>query len=184
MMSYSQYAEAVLGEINRSIHAVESSGIDLLVEKIIRAPRVFCDGLGRSGLQAGAFAVRLKQLGKETYIVSELTTPAIGHGDLLIICSGSGETECLVGHAGKAKTFGADVILITASENSSIHRFSQLNILIPADTKLKYGMSSMQPLGNLFEQSLVVILDITAMLLAEKLGMTNDDMYERHKNLE
>ena len=184
MKNYTQYADAVINEINQSIHAVDSTGVEMLVDKIIHAPRVFCDGLGRSGLQSGAFAVRLKQLGKEVYIVSELTTPAIGQGDLLIICSGSGETECLVAHAGKAKSFDADVVLITASENSSADSFSQLNILIPADTKLRHGESSLQPLGNLFEQSLAIVLDIVAMLIAQKLDVSNDDMYLRHKNLE
>jgi len=184
MKNYGQCVDVVLDEIIRSMRAVDPSNVDLLVDKIIRAPRVFCDGHGRSGLQASDFAVRLMQLGIETYIASELTTPAIRQGDLLIICSGSGETESLVGHAKKAKSFGVDIVLISASEESSINKFSQMSILIPADTKLRYDASSTQPLGNLFEQSLKLLLDIVAIMIAEKLGVSNDDMSERHKNLE
>ena len=183
-MKYNEYAEAVLNEIGNCIKTVDSAEIELFVERIINAPRVFCDGVGRSGLQASAFTMRLTHMGITSYFVPEITTPSIQHGDLLIICSGSGETENLIAHAKKAKSFEAEITLISASEKTSLHCLSDQNILVHADTKLHNTHASIQPMGTLFEQSLSILLDVVVLLLMERLDVSNSDMYRRHKNLE
>ena len=44
--------------------------------------------------------------------------------------------------------------------------------------------TSIQPMGNLFEQALFVLLDIFIMMLMEREGLTSDEMFTRHANLE
>ncbi len=62
--------------------------------------------------------VRLNQLGKYAYVVGESTTPSITSEDLFVIISGSGKTEHLKLLADKAKSVGAEVVLMTTSPNS------------------------------------------------------------------
>lgn len=46
-----------------------------------------------AGLSCKAFAMRLMLLGCRSYFVGETTTTAIQKGDLLLLCSGSGEPK-------------------------------------------------------------------------------------------
>jgi 6-phospho-3-hexuloisomerase len=41
-----------------------------------------------------------------------------------------------------------------------------------------------QPMGSLFEQSLLIFFDIIVMRLMEKKGLDSKTMFERHANLE
>ncbi|MCD8216082.1 MAG: hypothetical protein LUC97_10650 [Clostridiales bacterium] len=45
-------------------------------------------------------------------------------------------------------------------------------------------VSSVQPMGNLFEQHLFLLFDIIIMLLKEELGLTYEAMEGRHRNIE
>ncbi len=44
--------------------------------------------------------------------------------------------------------------------------------------------ASVQPMGSLFEQSIAILLDIIVLCLMEKHGISSDDMYRNHSNLE
>jgi D-arabinose 5-phosphate isomerase GutQ len=39
-------------------------------------------------------------------------------------------------------------------------------------------------MGSLFEQTLLVTLDVMAMMLMQKLGQTSEQMFKLHANLE
>ena len=56
-----------------------------LKQKLLQAKRVYIAGMGRSGLIAGCFAMRLAQLGLQAMLVGETTVTAIQPGDLLLI---------------------------------------------------------------------------------------------------
>ena len=43
---------------------------------------------------------------------------------------------------------------------------------------------SFQPMSNLFEQNLIIILDTLTILLMEKMGIKQDELHSRHANLE
>jgi 6-phospho-3-hexuloisomerase len=45
-------------------------------------------------------------------------------------------------------------------------------------------VASDQPMGNLFEQALLILLDQIAIALAERLGATREAMIARHRNVE
>lgn len=177
----------ILDELNQTVQKISECELENFSEKILNADRVFVAGAGRSGYVARAFSNRLMHLGLEVSFVGEPTTPAIKSGDILIISSGSGETESLVAMAKKAKQFGASIGTVTIYPEASIGSLSDFVIYIPGSTpksKLKDTVKSVQPMGNLFEQMSWLVYDTLIMILMEKTGKTKEEMFALHANLE
>jgi 6-phospho-3-hexuloisomerase len=133
------------------------------------------------------FAMRLMHLGLAVYVVDDPTTPAIAAGDLLLIGSGSGHSPSLVGYATRAKALQVQIGLITAAESSPVGDHADVIVRIRALTsKLVRSdeTGSFQPMGNLFEQSLGLTLDLMTIQLMEVLNLTSEQMFARHANLE
>lgn len=183
-MNYYNHANSVLEELKNSLLSIDDSDLEQLIDCILSSPRVFCDGKGRSGLQVNAFAMRLAQMGRVSYVVSETTTPSISKDDVLIISSGSGETPSLVEHAKKASEVGAKIALITTDTDSTIRSMSDYAVAIDSFSKMSKSDQSMQPMGTLFEQTVGLLFDIMVLLIMQKQSITNDDMYRLHNNLE
>jgi 6-phospho-3-hexuloisomerase len=177
----------VLDEVTYALHSVADVEVAACRQSIHTAKRVFVAGKGRSGLFIRAFALRLMQMGLTVYVVDDVTTPAITEGDLLIIASGSGETTALIHYAAQARSLGARVALITAFPHSTVAQQADTMIYIPAPS-VKVDSSnevvSAQPMSNLFEQSLAMLLDIITLQLMEELGINEEQMFARHANLE
>lgn len=183
-MEKKTYTEIVLGEIQTSLFNVNKESLNSLIAKIGTDYRIFCDGAGRSRLQIEGFAMRLVQMGFQAAIVGEPTVPAIKERDVLLICSASGETPALVSHAKKAKSLGAEVLLITATGSSTLAEICDDMVVLKASSKKNVTEASIQPMGSLFEQSVGILLDIMVLYLMEKYQITNMDMYSNHANLE
>ena len=54
------------------------------IEAIVAAKRIVVFGLGREGLQMRGFAMRLFHMGRDVAVWGDMTTPALGPGDLFI----------------------------------------------------------------------------------------------------
>lgn len=181
------YAEMILNELNTTLHSIGHEESNAFQEEILKANEIYLAGAGRSGLMMKCFAMRLMHLGLKAFVVGETTTPNIGNGDCLIIGSGSGETESLVVMAKKAKKLGAKLLLITIDDQSSIAKLADVVIVIAAPspkTKKENNVSSIQPMGSLFEQSLLLSLDTVILGLMSKMKKNSDNMFSRHANLE
>ncbi|MFO7882849.1 MAG: 6-phospho-3-hexuloisomerase [Kosmotogaceae bacterium] len=186
-MKFEKLFNNVLSEIKTTLSKINDDSIESFSRKILDAKRIFLFAMGRSGLVIKAFAMRLMHLGLNVHVVGEVTTPALGKGDLLIVGSASGETDSVVINCKKAKELGAEVVSITASNDSSVANQSNVIILIPTTTPKvpeRKGISSVQPMGNLFEQSMLIVTDIIIMNLMEKLNIDSSDMYKNHVNIE
>ncbi|MBE2294960.1 MAG: 6-phospho-3-hexuloisomerase [Phycisphaerales bacterium] len=186
-MKTTEYAAEVVKELGWTLSHIPASDAEQLAEKIISANKILVAGAGRSGLAMKAFAMRLAHMGLEAYVVGETITPNFAQGDLLLIGSGSGETGSLISMAEKAKKIGGNIALITILLESSIGQLANITVKIPAPTPKATGAeswTSIQPMGSLFEQSLLIFLDIVILKLMEE--MTNDsaNMFKRHANLE
>ena len=107
-MENSIILEEILEELTENAKHISSSSLEKFANEIIKARHIFVAGAGRSGFVARGFANRLMHLGLEVFFVGEPTTPAIEKKDLLIISSGSGETDSLIVMANKAKKAGVD----------------------------------------------------------------------------
>jgi 6-phospho-3-hexuloisomerase len=187
MNSYMGLVDLVTGEVSAALRAVEPESLDALRAALDGARRVYLVGKGRSGLLMRAFAIRLMHLGLTVHVVDEPSTPAIGAGDLLVVGSGSGRTASLVGYAEKASSLGAKVALITAYTDSPVGQRAGVIVRIPAPG-VKAGEAtasgSAQPMANLFEQSLMLLLDIVTIQMMHERGLSEAEMFARHANLE
>ncbi|MGF6355566.1 6-phospho-3-hexuloisomerase [Paenibacillus sp. 4624] len=187
-MSSKQYAADILKELERTLSQLDDAEMQAMAKQVLAAERIFVAGAGRSGLMGKAFAMRLMQMGLTVYVVGETVTPGIGSADFLLLCSGSGETGGLVAMARKANQAGAPVGLITIKPDSTIAQLAQAVVRLPASAKEDTAGAgadvTIQPMGSLFEQSLLLSMDALILTMMEMKGMTGADMFSRHANLE
>ena len=83
----------IVAELKNASVQMPEEKIDQFIEAVDTHERIFVYGTGRSGLMLKALAMRLMQMGYQSYVVGETTTPSVGKGDLLIVASASGETQ-------------------------------------------------------------------------------------------
>lgn len=185
-METKSYVAAILSELDNSSTQLVDEQLELLVERIGEAGRVFVAGAGRSGLMMRAFAMRLMHLELDVYVVGETVTRSLTQGDLLIIGSGSGETKSIVPMAEKARSLGASVAALTLSPASSIGELAHIIVRLPGAPKdqLDNESSTIQPMGSLFEQMLLLVCDAVVLRLMEKQSLSGKAMYGNHANLE
>jgi 6-phospho-3-hexuloisomerase len=174
---------------------LEEENIEEMLTLLRSCDNVFLLGLGRSGLVAKAFAMRLMHLGIGVYVVGETITPAIGDKDCLLAISGSGETSYIISTAQTAKKRGAKIIAVTSYIDSTVGQMADLVVHIKGRTKIDSEKNyirrqingrhqSLSPLGTLFEVTTLIFLDgVIAQLMAD-MGKTEDDLKQRHTVLE
>ena len=167
--------------IIKSIQTTLESDIedtDKFVDLIIGSRRIFIYGVGRSGLIAKAFAIRLVQMGLEVFFVGETVTPFVEEGNLVIIVSYTGETMSAIQTANIVRRVGAKVVTVTANNHSKLAAASNLVIEIhpPKDDDRK----RLAPLGTLFEVATLIYLDGIVASMMEKLGQSEGAMRKRH----
>ena len=182
-----RFYEQILFELKTTLAKLDEGSIDQLVEAIVESGRIYVAGTGRSGLMVRGLAMRLMHLGLRAFVVGETITPGISDGDLLIIGSGSGETGSVANYARQAKKHNARVGLITIFPDSTIGRLADITVHISAPTSKKSqdnGPTSIQPMGSLFEQSLMLVCDGMILKLMERLHADPNTMWGQHANLE
>lgn len=173
----------ILDELDHTLSHVKDSEAKAFLTQVVEANQIFVAGKGRSGFVANSFAMRLNQLGKYAHVVGESTTPSITKNDLFVIISGSGSTEHLRLLADKAKSVGAEVVLLSTNPASAIGELANAVIELPAGTKYD-AEGSAQPLGSLFEQASQVFLDSIVLDLMTELKVDEEAMQQNHANLE
>jgi len=176
----------ILSEIKNTLLTLTEKEIDQFVEKVLFSKGIFVAGLGRSGILVRAFAMRLMQMGFTTYVVGETTTSSIGAGDVLVMISGSGETQhsyLILKDAKEAKGY---TYLITAHQTSRMWDIAQGKIRISGPTKLSSlnRGKSKQFIGSLFEQGAFIFLESVIDQLRTKIKMNSEEIMMRHTNLE
>ena len=156
-----------------------------LARHIDAADRVFLLGAGRSGLALRMLGMRLMHLGLSVHIVGDVTTPAIAAADLLVTASGSGTTASIVRAAETAVDVGATVVAVTTTAESPLATLATTALVVPAAQKLdRSATASVQYAGGLFEQAVVLIGDALFHSLWKASGLSADDIWPRHANLE
>lgn len=176
--------DTVINEIVGAESYVDENSIDKLIKIITEHNRIFVFGTGRSGLMLKAFAMRLMQIGKVVYVVGETITPSIQEGDLLIVASASGETGSVVLMARSALKSDVDLFVVSASTESTLAKIHTPDIVIPSGTKYSTASNSVQPLGSLFEQMLLLLFDSSVMRLVNGEQNLDQEMASRHASLE
>ena len=168
---------------------------EVLVDVYHRKGKVLVMGAGRSGLVGKAFAMRLLHLGFNSYVLGETIVPSISRGDVAVAISGSGRTGLIVEAADAAKKVGAYVIAITTYPESPLGQLADLVVMVPGRSKVSkmddyfarqiLGLHEpLAPLGTLFEDTAMLLLDGVIYYLMIKLNVTEDEMRNRHANIE
>ncbi len=185
-MQTTHYFAEIIKELSRAVEFLEDSEAEKLVAGILQANKIFVAGAGRSGFMAKSFAMRMMHMGLDAYVVGETVTPNLEKGDLFIIGSGSGETKSLVSMAEKARNLGATVAAVTIFPESTIGQLSDFAIKLPGSPKDKADgdYKTIQPMGSLFEQTLLLFYDAIILRFMEKKGLDSTTMFGRHANLE
>ena len=198
-MKYAKGAAVeILDHIRTVVHEVDIKKVKVLMDNLICAKRVFVYGMGRSGLIAQAFGMRLANLNFLVYIVGGVTTPAIEKGDFLFLISGSGNTKSIVMAAEIAKEKGAKVGVLTSNPDSRVAKLADTFVIIRGrtkehveDLKKEYLVNQLRgqhvpysPLGTLFEDTCLILLDAAIVQIMHETGVSERDMKKRHTNIE
>jgi len=194
-MILNEAIDEMIDNIEQVSSEIDSESIMKMLDMLIEAKNVFIIGLGRSGLVARAFAMRLMHLGISVYVVGETITPAIYEDDCLLAISGSGETSFIISTAKTSKNRNAKIIAVTSYEDSTLGKLSDLVIHVKGRTKIDSEKDYIKrqingrhqplaPLGTLFEITTLVFLEGVIAELMHKMGKTEDDLKARHTVLE
>jgi 6-phospho-3-hexuloisomerase len=186
-VSVTAHLRAILDELSRNAAHVDEEQLGRAVREIIDARHVFLAGAGRSGVAITGFANRLLHLGKSVSLIGEITSPRSRPGDLLVIGSGSGETESLVALARTAHAAGVRIVAITMDDTSAIATLADATVVLPGvSPKLRTAttITSIQPMGSAFEQISFLTYDAIILELMDAMNQTTDSMFPRHANLE
>ena len=183
---YQVCAGRVLEELNLALNAIDAETVLKYLEMIQGARKVFFVGVGRVLLALEAMAKRYAHLGIDAVVVGQITEPAITPSDVLVVGSGSGETMFPAGIARKAKQLGAKVVHIGSNPNSGLKDVADLFVRIPVESRAKAPdeIASQQPMTSLFEQTLLLFGDTTAMMMVRDKGLDLHTLWEYHANLE
>lgn len=180
--------EQIFAEMTALSAVIFTADFDRAAQAIVDAPRVFTAGAGRVGALMQCVTKRLMHTRIDAYVIGETTTPPAAAGDLLLVGSGSGETETLVVIAQKAKKLGLKILVITTNPASTLGQLADSVLCIPANAKATTdsgeGATSFQPMANLFEQMLHICGDALCIEVANLKGMDHASMFARHANLE
>ncbi|HEV7848003.1 MAG TPA: 6-phospho-3-hexuloisomerase [Mycetocola sp.] len=174
-----------LGATAAEVTKQRADDLDNLAETLAKARRIFVLGAGRSGIALQMTAMRLMHLGLTVHVVGDVTTPAIGPGDVLLTASGSGTTTSIVRGADAAVKAGANVTVITTADASPLAALATAVVIVPAAGKLdRSGTVSAQYAGSLFEQTVMLLGDALFHSLWQRSGQSADELWPRHSNLE
>lgn len=184
---YQNLYQQVQKEHEEVFEKQEIEQIENLMNQIKRANRIFVMGVGREGITARAFAMRLMHLGKEVHWIWDDTTPGMEKEDLFLVVNGSGEIGHIHYVVERAKEIGVYVEVITGNPTKKTSRiadgvlFVQAAVYNGTDERV---VPSVQPMGNLFEQHLFLLFDIIIMMLEKEMDIKHSEMERRHRNIE
>jgi 6-phospho-3-hexuloisomerase len=187
--------EEILDNVCSVSAELDPKNIEDMTSLLQRSQHVFVMGLGRSGLVARAFAMRLMHLGISVYVVGETTTPALTSEDCLLAISGSGETFSIISAANIAHKRGTKIIAVTSYVDSTLGEMADLVVHIKGRTKIDSEKNyitrqmngkhqSLSPMGTLFEVTSLIFLDGLIAQLMVEMGKTEEDMKARHTVIE
>lgn len=177
-MSVSESVHYIIEILEEVLSNNDQKLVDDIISTLLKANKIFVYGVGRSGHVGKSFAMRLVQLGLKAYFIGETITPIVETDDVAIIISNTGETMSAIQTGNIVRRVGAKVIVFTSSPKSKLAHVG--NIVVPIMIYEKSRKKNLAPLGTLFEDSTMILLDGIIVGMMEKLGETEESMRNRH----
>src|SRR3954447_16393058 len=106
--------DRALQEITEAVRSVPGDEIRGMVDDLLSARRIACYAGGREGLVMRGLVMRLFHAGLDVHYVGDMTTPAVGPGDLEVLSCRPGRIPMVEGVAGVASRDGARVLYLAA----------------------------------------------------------------------
>lgn len=191
---------ALIELISKNLLEVSEEEVNKCVDLILsrRDKEIFIMGAGRSGLVGRAFALRLLHLGYKVHILGETLMPSVSKDDLVIAISGSGSTKLVITAVEAAKRVGATIMGITSFPDSPLGKLSDFILQVKGRimpnveangrdyfARQILGLHEpLAPLGTLFEDTCMILLDAMIPILMNKLNLSEEDLGRRHANIE
>lgn len=186
MDNFKAKADIAMKELQEVVSLMDDSYVRGLVDAVKSHERIFTIGAGREGLATKAFAMRLTHLGKKSHWIWDDTTPALGKGDLLVNVCGPGHIDTIDQVVRYSKGHGATIATVSAAKSGYCVDEADIAVKLPAAAYRAEGefVSTVQPMGNLFEQALFIMFDLVVMMASEEMGISQEEMERRHRNIE
>eukprot|EP01023_Acetabularia_acetabulum_P012186 TRINITY_DN15694_c0_g2_i2.p1 TRINITY_DN15694_c0_g2~~TRINITY_DN15694_c0_g2_i2.p1 ORF type:complete len:267 (+),score=25.64 TRINITY_DN15694_c0_g2_i2:92-802(+) len=186
-LSFQHLGKQALKETSNVLTKMSDDKMEEFLSMVMQANNICCLGVGREGLCMQGLAMRLFHLGLKCSYVGEMTAACLGAGDLLIVSAGPGFFPSVDAIATVAKNAGAKVLLFTSLQDSKMCNYANCTILIPARTMAEVEdeeYQSVLQLGSAYELALWTTFDILALLLQNRMNISDDQMSSRHTNME
>jgi len=177
-VSFINSYQYILKNISEALNKLPSNKLKAVVNCILSSRCVFVYGAGRSGLVINSFAKRLGHLGIKTYVIGESITPPIESTDCVIFLSGSGKTKSLIKTAEITKKIAKNII-ITGNGKSKLASYKDILLVICFETN-EVERAKLAPLGTLFEDTAMILLDCIIVEIMHSTNQTECDMSARH----
>ena len=179
-------ANTALAEVGAVFAKLDPAHSKALVDEIATARTIALYGVGREGLQMKGFAMRLFHLGLHAHVVGDMTTPPVGHGDLLMVSAGPGQFSTVLALMQVAHKAGARTLVITAQPEGAAAQRADVSVHLPAQTMAndQGGNTSVLPMGSLYETAQMVFFELVILGLRDRLKVSPKGMRDRHTNLE
>ncbi|MGO4689964.1 SIS domain-containing protein [Glaciibacter sp. 2TAF33] len=186
MNSFPGNIATITTELADTLARVDPHQVDRAVDAILSAGSVFVIGVGREGLAARGFAMRLAHLGLRVHWGWDDTTPAVTADDTMIMVNGSGSIGHLDYVFARVRAVRATTVVVTAIAEAETPRAADVALVVPATVYRGDGdlVASIQPMGSLFEQCTQLVFDAAVLQLTDRLGLGFADLAARHRNFE
>lgn len=183
---YRNYINEILSELCDFLCGENVDGHKDICSAIENANNIFIAGVGRTGYIMRCFSMRLAQAGFRVYWIGDCNTCSAKEGDLLILGSGSGETDALVAYIKKAARLKIKKIVFTTDPQSTLGNSADFICVLKADAKYQTldTKNSIQPMGSLFEEALLITLESIFLELMERNQITEEYLRIKHANFE
>jgi len=184
-LSLDTEAARALREVRAAIESVSEAELDAVASELLAARRIACYAGGREGLVMRALVMRLFHAGLDAHVVGDMTCPAVGVGDLVILSCGPGGVAINEALAEVAHDSGARLLYFTAQPEASPAHLADHIAAIAAQTMADdSGSTAILPMGSAYEIALFVIADLVTNRVRAARHESLEDMRARHTNLE
>jgi 6-phospho-3-hexuloisomerase len=178
-------ADRALQEIADAVRSVPDGDVDGVVDELLAARRIACYAGGREGLVMRGLVMRLFHAGLDAHYVGEMTCPAVGPGDLVVLSCGPGRISMVEALAGVAKRDGARLLYLTAQPQIPPAERADRVVHVAAQTMADdRGSDAVLPMGSAYEIALFVLVDLIANRVRGRRAESVDELRSRHTNLE
>lgn len=186
MLNQNEIIARILQENRAVLEQVRPEETGQLIDELGMAAKVYIFAIGRVFLSLQCLGKRLGHLDIDCQVVGSITEKPITPRDLLLVASGSGESKLPVEIARIAKGRGARLGLITSAQQSTLKTMSNFTVHLPCPTKnnAAAGIVSIQSMSTLFDQALHLYGDAVCLLIQQQKGITNEQLWTNHANLE